>query len=231
MTDNLRGILAILASSAAFVVNDAIVKTVSAELPNSQIIVLRGLMATAILALAATIAGAWCHPRALLQKPMLVRLLASGAATLFIVASLRHLPLATTSALLQVTPLIVTAGAALLLGAKVGPHRWMASLLGFAGVLFIVKPGTDSFVPEVWIALTALIFTATRDLATRFVDPFGPVPDDRRRILGRGDIGGLRLVVVRGLGVTVAAIDRSAGRRRMLSLLRLLSRHRRHACR
>ena len=93
MTDNFRGILAILASSAGFVVNDAIVKVVSAELPNSQIIVIRGVMATLILGTAMFMTRGWRSPRVLLTPPMLVRLIASAFATLFIVAALRHLPL------------------------------------------------------------------------------------------------------------------------------------------
>lgn len=174
MTDNLRGILAILASSAGFVVNDALVKLATAELPTSQIIVLRGIMATIILAMATTFARSWRPPGVLMQPAMLIRLAAAAGATLFIVAALRHLPLATTSAILQVTPLVVTAGAALLLGAEVGWRRWLASIVGFAGVLLIVKPGSASFVPEAWIALTALAFTATRDLTTRFIDHSTP---------------------------------------------------------
>ncbi len=170
LTDNLRGILAILASSTGFAVNDAMVKIVTSELANSQIIVLRGAMATLVLGIATTIAGAWRPPTVLLQKPMLIRLITSAFATMCIVAALRHLPLATTSAILQVGPLAVTAGAAVILGAPVGWRRWMASLAGFVGVLFVIKPGSASFVPEVWIAMAALLFTATRDLTTRFID-------------------------------------------------------------
>ena len=170
MTDNLRGILAILASATGFVVNDALIKLVTEELPTGEIIVLRGLLATNILAYAATLAGAWRPPRILLQPAMLIRLVASAFATLFVVMSLRHLPLPTIAAILQVTPLAVTAGAALLLGATVGWRRWTASLVGFSGVLLIIRPGSASFVPEVWIAIITLVFAATRDLTTRFVD-------------------------------------------------------------
>ena len=170
MTDNLRGILAILASATGFGVNDALIKLVTEELPTGEIIVLRGLLATNILAYAATLASAWRPPRILLQPAMLIRLVASAFATLFVVMSLRHLPLPTIAAILQVTPLAVTAGAALLLGATVGWRRWTASLVGFSGVLLIIRPGSASFVPEVWIAIVTLVFAATRDLTTRFVD-------------------------------------------------------------
>ena len=174
MTDNMRGILAILASATGFVVNDALVKLATAELPTGEIIVIRGIMATAILAAATSLAGAWRPPKVFLQPAMLTRLVTSALSTLCIVAALRHLPLATTTAILQVTPLAVTAGAALLLGATVGWRRWLASLAGFLGVLLIIRPGSQSFVPEAWIAVTALIFTATRDLTTRFIDQTTP---------------------------------------------------------
>jgi drug/metabolite transporter (DMT)-like permease len=170
MSDNLKGILAILLSALGFVVNDALVKLATEELPTGEIIFVRGVMATVILGVAASFARAWRSPTVLLQPAMIVRLLTSAGATMFIVAALRHLPLATTSAILQLTPLLVTAGAAVLLRAHVGWRRWLASLAGFGGVLLIVKPGGDGFVPEVWIALAALSFTATRDLTTRFID-------------------------------------------------------------
>ena len=174
MTDNLRGILAILASATGFVVNDALVKLATEELPTGEIIFVRGVMATAILAIATTYGRAWRSPRVLLQPAMAIRITSASFATLFIVAALRYLPLATTSAILQVTPLVVTAGAAVLLKSPVGWRRWAASLAGFCGVLLIIRPGSQSFVPEVWIALVALVFTATRDLTTRFVDQAVP---------------------------------------------------------
>ena len=50
MTDNLKGILAMLAASSAFVLNDAVVKLLAAELPPGEILVVRGVLATAMLA-------------------------------------------------------------------------------------------------------------------------------------------------------------------------------------
>ena len=174
MTDNLRGIIAALTSATAFCVNDALVKLATEELPTGEIIVVRGTMATLILAAAATGTGSWRSPHVLMQPAMVLRLVASIFATLFIVMALRYLPLPTTAAILQVTPLVVTAGAALLLGAKVGWRRWLASIAGLAGVLLIIRPGSAGFVPEAWIAIAALLFTATRDLTTRFIDKSVP---------------------------------------------------------
>jgi drug/metabolite transporter (DMT)-like permease len=167
MTDNLKGILAILSGSAAFVVNDGIVKLLTAELASGEIIVVRGAMATTML-VACTIAFGAMRPLAVLATPMMaVRLAAAGAATVFIVLSLRSAPLATVNTVLQVTPLLVTAGAAILYRERVGLPRWMAALTGFAGVLLIVQPGNAGLGTAAFVVLAALACTTMRDLTTR----------------------------------------------------------------
>lgn len=166
MTDNLRGIIAVLIASTAFVVNDAAVKLVSDELPSGEIIVVRGVLATALLAVGVAMLGA-ARPLSVLFTPMMaLRLIAAGAATTFIVISLRYVPLATVNTVLQVTPLLVTAGAAIFYAEKVGLRRWLAALTGFAGVLLIVKPGGGMGAAAL-IVLVALAFTTMRDLTTR----------------------------------------------------------------
>lgn len=170
MNHNLRGILAMLASSAGFVANDATIKVVTEELPNGEIIFLRGLAATALMGLITSIMGGWRSPAVLLHPAMALRLISAAIATLFVVASLRYLPLSTTNAIIQVSPLVVTAGAAILLGAHVGWRRWTASIVGFLGVLLIIKPGTAAFETTAWLALACLAAASTRDLITRFID-------------------------------------------------------------
>jgi drug/metabolite transporter (DMT)-like permease len=167
MSANLRGILAVLVASTAFVLNDALIKLVSSELPASEIIVLRGILATLML-IAGVVALGAVRPISVLFEPMMLLRVASAAtATVFIVLSLRRLPLATVTVVLQVTPLAVIAGSSILYGDKVGWQRWAAALTGFLGVALIVKPGGGSFGIAVYVLLTALLFTTTRDLTTR----------------------------------------------------------------
>jgi drug/metabolite transporter (DMT)-like permease len=166
MTDNLRGIVAVLVSSVAFVLNDVCVKLVSDELPSGEILVVRGVLATAMLA-AGVVAWGAVRPLGLLLTPMMLLRIASAAgATVFIVLSLRYLPLATVITVLQVTPLAVTAGAAIIYRERVGWRRWLAALTGFLGVVLIVKPG-GGFGAAAYLALATLVFTTTRDLTTR----------------------------------------------------------------
>ena len=63
-----------------------------------------------------------------------------GATVLFLMA-LVHMPIGDVFGILQFTPLAITAGAALFLGAKVGWRRWLATVVGLVGVLIIVRPG------------------------------------------------------------------------------------------
>jgi drug/metabolite transporter (DMT)-like permease len=166
MTDNLRGILAILIASTAYVLHDAMAKLLSEELPISEVIIVRGVIGTLML-----IAGVFVlratRPLAVLFEPMMmVRLIATGGASLFIILALKNLPLPTVTTVLQATPLIVTAGAAWLYGDAVGWRRWAAVFTGFLGVVLIVKPG-GGLSDAAWLVLFALVCTTTRDLSTR----------------------------------------------------------------
>lgn len=170
MNDNLRGIVSVLIASTAFVLNDALVKLMSAELPSGEIIIIRGVMATVLLCVGVVASGAM-RPLSLLLTPMmLMRLAAAAGSTTCIVLALRHVPLATATTVLQATPLIVTAGAALVYGEKVGWQRWAAAFTGFAGVVLIVRPGGGMIASAGYLILVALFFTTTRDLTTRGID-------------------------------------------------------------
>lgn len=73
-----------------------------------------------------------------------LRALCLIAATGFFFSAIVIMPLATATATLFVAPLIVTAFSGLLLGERVGPRRWGAVVVGFLGMLLIVKPGAET---------------------------------------------------------------------------------------
>jgi drug/metabolite transporter (DMT)-like permease len=83
-----------------------------------------------------------------------VRALLLVAITGFAMAAFRIMPLAETTALIFVTPLIVALLAGPMLGEKVGASRWAAALAGFAGVLLIARPG--SALPPAGVAYAAV---------------------------------------------------------------------------
>jgi drug/metabolite transporter (DMT)-like permease len=90
------------------------------------------------------------HPGALrsyLPGRQLVRGLAMFFATLFFILGLSHLPIAEATAIGFVAPLFVTALSIPMLGETIGPRRWAAVVVGFLGVLVVIRPGTSAFDP------------------------------------------------------------------------------------
>ena len=80
-----------------------------------------------------------------------------------------HLPLAQAVALSYSTPLFVTIGAVLVLGEVVRGRRWTAVLLGFLGVLVIVRPWGQSFTAGTLVALLAAAMSASVAISIKFL--------------------------------------------------------------
>lgn len=92
-------------------------------------------------------------------------------ATLAFFSSFRVLSLAEATALLFTAPIIVAIIAALFLGERVAGRRWMSIVLGFAGVLIILRPGVEAFRPEAAQALLAALLYALILVSARWVHP------------------------------------------------------------
>jgi len=87
--------------------------------------------------------------------------------TAFSVSGLGYVPLATASAIGFSSPIMVTALSVPLLGESVGPRRWIAVLVGFLGVLIIVRPGTGQLSIATLLLLCAAGCYALYQIATR----------------------------------------------------------------
>jgi drug/metabolite transporter (DMT)-like permease len=168
-SENIRGILAMLASMAVFVVNDTLVKIAAGSLPTGEAIFVRGVFTVALCACLIVASGAaWALPHALSPR-VLLRGLADVGGTVFFLSALVRMPMGDVFGILQFTPLAITAAAALFLGARVGWRRWTATCVGLAGVLIIVRPGGDAFTPYALLAIVSVLFSVARDLLTRGV--------------------------------------------------------------
>lgn len=175
MSDNLRGALYMNAAMAAFTVNDACMKLVTQSLPLFQAIGLRGVVSAAFLLVLAASTGALRLGIARGSRGLLLaRTLAEVAATLLFLLALRQMPLANLSAVLQVVPLAVTLGAALVFHEPIGWRRLTAILIGFGGVMLIIRPGTEGF--DIWsvVGIGSVVFVVARDLLTRRFQPGTP---------------------------------------------------------
>jgi drug/metabolite transporter (DMT)-like permease len=168
---NLTGALWMVAAMAGFAVEDVFLKAAAKHMPLGQVLLVFGLIgATAFALLAARKGERVFHPSAL-SRPLLIRSGFEVTGRLFYSLAIALTPLSVASAILQATPLVVVAGAALIFGETVGWRRWLAILIGFAGVLVILRPGLDGFNALSLLTILGLIGFAGRDLATRAAPP------------------------------------------------------------
>ena len=156
-------------SMAGFTFNDALTKIVIADMNAAQVMFVRGMFATALVGLLAWRAGVLSSLASLRRPLVAIRALAEVGSTLCFLAALAYMPLANVSAILQALPLAVTMGAAVFLREPVGWRRWSAILVGFVGVLIIVRPGFDGFNAYSLLVLLCVAFCALRDLVTRSI--------------------------------------------------------------
>lgn len=188
LSSNTKGAIFMVVSMAAFTINDAFIKVLTETLPLMQTIATRGVFVTAALAAIAWKAGGF-HFREIRESQGLVatRVLAEMAATVSFLTALMYLPLANCAAILQFAPLALTMAGAFFLGEKVGWRRWMAILLGFAGVMMIIRPGTDEFSAHSLLVLVTVLAIVVRDIVTRQI---------------RGDIPSGSIAMVTAVSVT-----------------------------
>jgi len=150
-----------------FTANDTMTKFVSSSMNMAEVMLIRGLFATALVALLAWWQGALANPRHALHPMVALRAGAEALATTSFLFALAHLQLAEISAVLQALPLAVTMGAALVFGEEVRWRRWLAITVGFTGVLIIVRPAAEGFNAYALLALASVVFCTVRDLATK----------------------------------------------------------------
>jgi drug/metabolite transporter (DMT)-like permease len=102
------------------------------------------------------------RPRVQVARGLLISLI-----TFMFFAAIGHLPLVDAQAISFTMPLILTALAFFLLGEKVGPRRWTAVAVGFAGVLLIVRPTGETLHWAAVLCLACAALNACFHLMTR----------------------------------------------------------------
>ncbi|RKT30374.1 drug/metabolite transporter (DMT)-like permease [Roseovarius halotolerans] len=167
--ENLRASALMVLAMFGFALEDMFIKRLSADLPVGQILIMLGSGGAVAFGLIALARGHRLFSRDLFSGPVLLRNLGELIGTLGFVTAIALTPLSSASAILQATPLAVTLGAALFMGEQVGWRRWSAIIVGFAGVLLVIRPGLEGFEPASLFAVQAVIGLALRDLATRAV--------------------------------------------------------------
>jgi S-adenosylmethionine uptake transporter len=157
-----------MASMAAFVMNDTFLKITDGVIPLFQLIFIRGLLATVLIFILARSLG---RLRLALsghdKKLIALRGLSEVVTAYFFLNALFNMPIGNLNAIMQVVPLTVTLGSAIFYREAVGWRRMLAIVIGLGGVLLIIRPGAEGF--NIWslYALAAVIGVTVRDLITR----------------------------------------------------------------
>ncbi|MEZ5798246.1 MAG: DMT family transporter [Paracoccaceae bacterium] len=154
-------------SMAGFAVEDLFIKSAARSLPLGQILLSMALVGIAVFSALSLRRGEAVLPRSVLSRAMVLRSIFEVAGRLFFALAIAFTSLSSTSAILQATPLVVIAGAALLFRERVSAARWAAVGVGLVGVLLILRPGGEGFSALSLLALVGMLGFAGRDLATR----------------------------------------------------------------
>ncbi|MCX7355313.1 MAG: DMT family transporter [Alphaproteobacteria bacterium] len=165
----LRAMLIMGCSVSLFPCTDAISKYLVRDYDVIQVTWARYLFHFLLLAVAlgGFRALRWYRTRRL---PLLVlRSALSVVATLVFIVAIKSIPIVDGYTILFTNPLLIVALSVPLLGERVGIHRWTAVIVGFTGILFVLRPGSDLLQLSALLALVAALCVALSNIITRIV--------------------------------------------------------------
>jgi len=165
------GILCIIAGIFCLTISDAIAKWLSGHYPATQILFLRAAIALPVVAAVALAIGG--RPALRTRHPGLhllrgaINVVSAGA----FYTGLRYLPFAEVTAISYAAPLCVTLLSIYVLKEKVDALRWAALIVGFAGVLLIIRPGSATFQLAALLPLVTAFLYAIMMITARALGP------------------------------------------------------------
>ncbi|WP_054008589.1 DMT family transporter [Cypionkella psychrotolerans] len=164
-----KGILMLMLGVAMFSTMDAVAKGLLHSYPTAQVVWARfiGQVLLVLVILGPKRVGPtlrtpypWLH---------LARSSFQLATTGLFFLSLGYIGLAEATALADMSPLLITLGAALFLGEKLGPRRIAGVAVAMIGALMIIRPGAGLFTPAALLPLACAVCYAASALLTRLV--------------------------------------------------------------
>jgi len=162
-----RGIACMVAGCAFLMMSDAFSKWLSQTYSVGQIMSLRNVFVLIPMFIVLWRTNSFRDLRVHSWRAQLFRSVFHVAAAIFFIASVSVLPLADVHAIGFAGPIFIAALSPLMLGEHVGWHRWTAILVGFGGVLIMLRPTGESFSLIGLIPLAAALSASFRDLVTR----------------------------------------------------------------
>jgi drug/metabolite transporter (DMT)-like permease len=162
-----RGIFCMIASFFVFSVVHAMVKWLVARYPLTEVAFFRCLFSLVPLSVLVAMNGGLAAVRTSRPGGHIARGLMQFLAMITIFAAFRTMPLADAIAITFSAPLFVTMLSVPFLGERVGIHRWSAVLVGFVGILLMVRPGPGVLSAGALIALANAVIGAAVTISIR----------------------------------------------------------------
>jgi drug/metabolite transporter (DMT)-like permease len=163
----LKGVFLMVAGVAFLSANDAVTKYLAERYPLGEVVFLRQVAGLVFILPYALATSGMASFKIVDYQGQAWRALAFLGTAWLMAAGLAHLPLAIVTAIAFSSPLFVAALAGPALGERVTVQRWVAILVGFAGVLIIMRPGGPSFTWVLLLPVATALANAVRDMLTR----------------------------------------------------------------
>lgn len=163
----LKGMVLMLLTVLLFSTMDTVAKHLVRHYPVSMVLWSRFLVHTLLLVAVVVPLRGLAALRTRRWPLQLLRGLLLAAASLLFVTAIKLMPLAEATAIAFIAPILVTLLAVVLLGERVEPARWVAIGCAFAGVLLIIRPGTEVFAWAALLPLANAVCFASYQVLTR----------------------------------------------------------------
>jgi len=162
LSSNVRGVGFLVVALFTISLQTVAAKWLSGAYPVLQIVTLRSLVALPFTVLLYRYEGKRGLPTTNRRRLEITRGLFLFLSYTTFMMGLAALPLAETAAIRNSGPLMITLLSVVVLGETVGPRRWLALLVGFAGVLLIVRPGAATFnLGSIFVLISVLFYALT----------------------------------------------------------------------
>jgi drug/metabolite transporter (DMT)-like permease len=167
ISSNIQGIGFLLLAMLIISLQGIVVKWIGGDYPVLEMVVFRNVIALPFTLLFFRYEGQGGLPTTQQFKFEFLRGIFLFLSYTTAMMALAALPLAEVEAIRFSGPMMITLLSVIMLGEKVSSHRWLGLMVGFLGVLFIVKPGSASFNPGSVFVLISVLFYALTVMVTR----------------------------------------------------------------
>lgn len=164
-----------ISAMAGFAVEDAIIKKLSNSMPISQVLISIGTIGLLVFLILAFINNVSLFSPHIKTFTFIFRMFSELVSSICFVITIVFVSLSVSSAILQITPILVAIGGSIFFKQNVPLYQWIFIFVGLSGVLLVIQPSADGFTLLSLLAVIGSFFLAFRDLVTRSISNSIPV--------------------------------------------------------